>query len=263
MLATGWRSDSDSGTLASPARGVAGRDRWGQSMADWAPGPALAAYHSGVTVIYELAAQFTDEAWAAPTTCPEWRGADLAGHLRCVADDYHEYLDEAPVSRMARLMARGPSPESLARKLARQNAAELAALPDAGGPEHIAAFAAAARAYAARALGVWDLPHHRFGDAVVTVGGMVGAACAEWHLHAWDLAAALGKDYQPASPELLAAGWQAGMPHLPLEAGVRVASCGAAVAGAGGLANGRFHAGAAAHEGAWQALLRASGRLPR
>ncbi len=97
-------------------------------MTDWAPGPALAAYHSGVTVICELAAQFTEDAWAAPTTCPEWRAADLAGHLRCVADDYHEYLDDAPVSRLARLMARGPSPESLARKLARQNSAELAAL---------------------------------------------------------------------------------------------------------------------------------------
>ncbi len=257
--------------LARPV-GVAGQDRWGQSMTDWAPGPALAAYHSGVTVICELAAQFTGEAWASPTTCPEWRAADLAGHLRCVADDYHEYLDDAPVSRMARLMSRGPSPESLARKLARQNAAELAALPDATGAEHIAAFAAAARADAGRALAVWDLPHHRFGDTVVTVGGMVGAACAEWHLHAWDLAASLGKDYQPASPELLAAGWQAGVPHLPLDARLHAAPCGAGVAGApaagapaagvGGPANGRSHAGAG-HEGAWQALLHASGRLPR
>jgi len=164
-------------------------------------------------------------------------------------------------------MARGPSPESLARKQARQNAAELAALPDAAGPEHIAAFAAAARAYAARALGVWDLPHHRVGDTVVTVGGMVGAACAEWHLHAWDLAASLGKDYQPASPDLLAAGWQAGMPHLPLGAGLHAASCAAgaavAIAAAGGPGRGRPGRGAAAGEGAWPALLRASGRLPR
>jgi len=107
---------------------------------------------------------------------------------------------------------------------------------------------------------------------VVTVGGMVGAACAEWHLHAWDLAASLGKDYQPAGPEVLAAGWQAGVPHLPLDARVHVAPCGAAVAGsaaasaavavAGGAANGHPHEGAS-HEGAWQALLRASGRLPR
>ena len=227
-------------------------------MTDRVPGPALAAYHAGVTVICELAAQFTAEAWAAPTTCPEWRAADLAGHLRCVADDYHEYLNDAPVSRLARLMATRPSPESLARKLARQNAAELAALPDGPGTEHIAAFAASARSYAARALPVWDLPHHRYGDTVVTVAGMVGAACAEWHLHAWDLAASLGKDYRPASPELLAAGWQAGVPHLPLDTVVPVGSGAAAVAVADGAGGRR-----PAPPGAWEALLRASGRVPR
>jgi hypothetical protein len=229
-------------------------------------------------VIGELAAQFTDEAWESPTPCLEWRAADLAGHLRCVADDYHEYLDDAPVSRLARLMARSASQESLARKLARQNTAELAALADATGPEHIAAFVAAARAYAGRVLPVWDLPHHRFGDTVVTVGGMVGAASAEWHLHAWDLAAALGKDYQPATPEILLAGWRAGMPHLPPEASVAVAPCGAAVGsgspshgrGGGVGANTARGGGAGANTamgngtagGAWPALLRASGRLP-
>src|SRR5438034_2730457 len=121
----------------------------------------LAAYRDGVTVICELAAQFSDATWLAATPCGEWRAVDLAGHLRCVADDYHEYLDDAPVSRLARLMARRPSPESLARKLARQNAAELAALPDAPGPEHIAAVAALARPHAARALPVRAPPHHR------------------------------------------------------------------------------------------------------
>lgn len=231
-------------------------------MTDWVPGPALGAYHAGVTVVCQLAAQFTGEAWAAATTCPEWRAVDLAGHLRCVADDYHEYLDDAPVSRLARLMARRPGPESLARKLARQNAAELAALPDTTGPEHIAAFAASARSYAARALAVWDLPHHRYGDTVVTVAGMVGAACAEWHLHAWDLAASVGKDYRPASPELLAAGWRAGMPHLPLDT---VAPYGAAVAAASVPASGAGRSGGPrpAPSGAWEILLRASGRAPR
>ena len=112
--------------------------------------------------------------WDAPTPCPEWRAADLAGHLRCIADDYHEYLDDAPVSRYARLMATGAHPDTLARKLARQNAAELAALPDAPPAEHIAAFAASARAYARRLAAVWDLPHHQYRDAVVTVAGMAG-----------------------------------------------------------------------------------------
>jgi hypothetical protein len=170
-----------------------------------------------VTVICEISAQFGDAGWIAPSPCPEWRVIDLAGHLRCVADDFREYLDDAPASRLARLMARGAHPDTLARKLARQNAAELAALPDASGPEHIDAFASSARSYAQRLLPIWDLPHHQYRDVLVTVGGMAGAACAEWHLHAWDLARAQGKDYRPADPDMLLRGWRAGMPHLPLE----------------------------------------------
>lgn len=214
----------------------------GGSMAIWAPDSALAAYHAGVTVICELAARFPDEAWAAATPCPEWRAADLAGHLRCVADDYHEYLDEAPVSRMARLMATGADVGRLARKLARQNAAELAALPDGSGREHIWAFAASARAYARRVLPLWHLPHHQYRGTVVTVGGMVGIACAEWHLHAWDLAQALGKDYRPADPDILVAGWQAGLPFLPL--GLPAAHAVASQQPAGAV---RHPAGAAAY----------------
>ena len=110
----------------------------------------LSAYRDGVTVICELAAQFTDATWLGATPCSEWRAVDLAGHLRCVADDYHEYLDDAPDSRLARLLATNASAESLARKLARQNAAELAALPDVSGPEHVAAFAESARSYGRR-----------------------------------------------------------------------------------------------------------------
>ena len=188
-----------------------------QPVRGWSPGPALAAFHDGVTVICEISAQFGDAGWIAPSPCPEWRVIDLAGHLRCVADDFHEYLDDAPASRLARLMARGAHPDTLARKLARQNAAELAALPDASGPEHIDAFASSARSYAQRLLPIWDLPHHQYRDVLVTVGGMAGAACAEWHLHAWDLARAQGKDYRPADPDMLLCGWIAGMPHLPME----------------------------------------------
>jgi uncharacterized protein (TIGR03083 family) len=189
----------------------------GSNVTGWSAAEGLGAYRDGVTVICELAAQFDDQTWAAPTPCAEWRAADLAGHLRCVADDYHEYLDEAPGSRLARLMATGAHPDTLARKLARQNAAELAALPERPPPDDIAAFAESARSYADRLGPVWELPHHRYRDAVVTVGAMAGAACVEWHLHAWDLARALGKDYRPADPEIVLAGWRAGLPHHPAE----------------------------------------------
>ena len=200
----------------------------------------LAAYRDGVTVICELAGHFTGMTWLAATPCSEWRAIDLAGHLRCVADDYHEYLDEAPASRLARLMATNASADSLARKLARQNAAELAALPDAPGPEHIAAFAESARAYGRRLPACWDLPHHSYRDVEATVGAMAGAACAEWHLHAWDLARSLGKDYRPADPELVLAAWRGGMPQLWPQASVKPA----------------------ADDDPWLVLLGASGRDP-
>src|SRR3984957_5865707 len=174
----------------------------------------LAPYRDGVTVICELAAQFTDATWLAATPCAEWRAVDLAGHLRGMADDYHEYLDEPPASRLSRLMAAGGSADSLARKIGRQNAAELAALPDVAGPEHIVAFAASARSYGRRLPQAWDLPHHRYRGTGVTVGAMAGVACAEWHLHAWDLARSLGKDYRPAQPELVLTGWRDGSPQL-------------------------------------------------
>jgi hypothetical protein len=111
-------------------------------------------------------------------------------------------------------MATNAPAESLARKLARQNSAELAALPDVPGPEHIKAFAESARSYGRRLPLSWDLPHHQYQGTDVTVAAMAGAACAEWHLHAWDLARSLGKDYRPADPELVLAAWRAGLPQL-------------------------------------------------
>jgi len=206
-----------------------------------APVPALATYHAGVQAVCQLAGLFDDLTWSAQTPCPEWRAFEVAGHLRCVADDFNEYLDEAPVSRYARLMATGAHPDTLGRKLARQNAAELAALADASPDDHIAAFVSSARNYAHRLSAVWDLPHHQSRDTVVTVGGMAGAACAEWHLHAWDLARALGTDYRPADPAAVLIGWRAGVPHLP----VPYASLGAR---------------AVRHYDPWHAVLAASGR---
>jgi uncharacterized protein (TIGR03083 family) len=195
---------------------------------------APATYYAGIRAIVEIAARFTPDSWNAPTPCPEWRAADLAAHLRCVADDYHEYLDEAPVSRLSRLMATGASAQSIARKLARQNAAELAALPDVAPAEHIVEFARAATRYAARVGPLLRLPHHSYRGRVISVAGMAGAASVEWHLHAWDLASALDLSYRPADPESVLAAWLAGIPHV-----------------------------SPAHEpDPWVAVLRASGRPP-
>jgi uncharacterized protein (TIGR03083 family) len=175
---------------------------------------APATYYAGIRAVVEIAARFTLDTWNAPTPCPEWRAADLAAHLRCVADDYHEYLDEAPVSRLSRLMATGASAQSIGRKLARQNAAELAALPDVAPAVHILEFARSATRYAARVGPLLRLPHHSYRGRVISVAGMAGAASVEWHLHAWDLANALGISYRPADPEAVLAAWLAGIPHV-------------------------------------------------
>lgn len=213
-------------------------DSWDGCMPLAAPvlaaGDVLTAYLDGVGAICGLAMEFAGDDWNAQTPCPEWRAADLAGHLRCIADDYHEYLDDAPVSRFSRLMATGVQQETIARKLARQNAAELAVLPDVRPEQHIAAFAASARRYRARLAPLMRLPHHSYRGRVITVAGMAGLACVEWHLHAWDLARTLGHDYRPADPESVLAGWLAGIPQVPVPA-------------AGDP---------------WQAVLLASGRFP-
>jgi len=177
---------------------------------------APSAYHDGIRAIVEIASRFTSADWNAATPCPEWRAADLAAHLRCIADDFHEYLDDAPVSRLSRLMATGADADTIERKLARQNSAELAALPEEPPEAHIKAFAESATRYTARLGPLLRLPHHSYRDRVITVAGMGGAACVEWHVHAWDLAWALGESYRPADSEAVLAGWLAGIPHLPV-----------------------------------------------
>ena len=192
---------------------------WGLSAPVHEPVPALAAYDAGIAAICQLASQFDDFSWGAQTPCPEWRAFELAGHLRCVADDFHEYLDEAPVSRYARLMATGAHPDTLGRKLARQNAAELAALADAPPADHIAAFALSARTVCRQARrGVGPAP-----SSVPRHGGdrrrdgrrgvrRVAPACL-------GPGQGTGLNYRPADPAAVLAGWLAGVPHLPLPAG--------------------------------------------
>ena len=119
IYGTGWRTAGNSGTLArrggEPEPDPAGRGTHGTRQflgvaGDGAGGRirVLAAYQDGVTAICGLADRFTGSMWHARTPCPEWRASDLAGHLRCIADDYHEYLDDAPASRYARLLAPRP-----------------------------------------------------------------------------------------------------------------------------------------------------------
>lgn len=191
----------------------------------------LESYRDGVGAIRALAARIGD--WTAATPCRDWNAADLAGHLRCVAENYLEYLQDAPNSRLAKLFAHPGPAAVLIRRQARQNATELAVLPADGGAERILAFTVSAGAYADLLPDAWDRTHLIHRGTKYTVGDHAGAACLEWHLHAWDLARAIGLDHRPRDPELLVAAWQWGVPHLPLH-----------------------------HGDPWPAVLRSAGRSP-
>jgi hypothetical protein len=177
----------------------------------------LESYLDGVAAIRALAVRCSD--WSLITPCPEWRAVDLAGHLRCVAENYLEYLQDAPDSRLAHLFAQDAASAVLIRQQARQNAAELAVLPPEPGPERIMAFTVSAGAYADLLRDAWDRTYLIYRGTKYTAGDHAGAACLEWHLHAWDLARALDADYRPTDPDVLVAAWHWGVPHLPLEAG--------------------------------------------
>jgi len=191
----------------------------------------LESYQDGVQAIRTLAAQVGD--WGLRTPCTEWQALDLAGHLRCVAENYLEYLQDSPDSRLAKLFAQEAATAVLIRQQARQNATELAVLPPEPGPSRIMAFTVSAGAYADLMPDLWDRTHFVYRGTKYTVGDHAGAACVEWHLHAWDLARAQGADYRPHDPELLVSAWHWGVPHLPLSGG-----------------------------DAWEAVLRSSGRSP-
>lgn len=185
----------------------------------WPRARTLASFLDGVTVIGELAATFTTADWHAPTPCGDWRAVDVAGHLRCVADNLGEYLDAAPRSRLATLMAADADAAELERMLARQNAAELVTLGHAPGPVSIRAFTTTVREQARRLPSLWSRTYYRYQGADVTVGEAVGGLCVEWHVHAWDLARARGMHYRPADAATLLAGWRSGLRHRPVGSG--------------------------------------------
>ncbi|MCW2900665.1 MAG: hypothetical protein JWO67_2930 [Streptosporangiaceae bacterium] len=177
----------------------------------------LESYQDGSAAIQAMAAQCSD--WSAPTPCTDWQAVDLAGHLRCVAENYLEYLQDAPDSRLSKLFGQDTASAVLIRQQARQNAAELAVLPTEPGRDRIMSFTVSASAYLDLAPDAWDRTHFVHRGTKYTVGDHVGAACVEWHLHAWDLARAVGTDYRPRDPDVLVSAWHWGVPHLPLGSG--------------------------------------------
>jgi hypothetical protein len=160
---------------------------------------AVRAYGEGVRVLQRLGSKYVE--WDLPTACAGWRAIDVAGHALCTARRYHRLLDAALAGRPEANLPWG-------RALVEVNALELATLGVSAGADRIVAFDAVATRYGERLAdadpallyGTWA------GVGPLTVGQHTLLAACEWHLHAWDLADALGWDYRPADAGPLLAG---------------------------------------------------------
>lgn len=180
------------------------------------PEPSLSALigaqREGVDAVTSVAARFADADWSRPSPCTEWSATDLAAHLRATAVRYGALLAEADAGRVTDV--------AVLQDLAVRNAAAIAALPPASGPEHIEVFAAQAVRLAERVPGAEGTVVQRWRDGTTLSGRHLAAvAVVEWHVHAWDLARAIGVDYAPRDPLVVADAWRASIRHIELPGG--------------------------------------------
>ncbi|MHB8506409.1 MAG: maleylpyruvate isomerase N-terminal domain-containing protein, partial [Acidimicrobiales bacterium] len=159
----------------------------------------LGAYGDGVRAVQRLGLEYVD--WSLATDWLGWAAIDLAGHVLATARSYHRLLDAALAGRPRTGLAPGDD-------LADCGAARPATLAVSGGADRIVAFDAVATRYGERVsdldpdlvLGAWS------GVGALTLRQHTMLAAGEWHLHAWDLAGALGWDYRPPDPDVLLEG---------------------------------------------------------
>lgn len=157
----------------------------------------LKVYDDGIAGVRRTAAAITD--WSLPTPCSGWNASELAGHLLAIVRYYHRLLDAAVLAHPLVDLPRG-------RQLEEMNASDLAALPPERGPRRISKFVAdAQRSRLLLAEVDWDMQIGSW-EALgpLTVEQHTGLAALEWHVHAWDLAKAMGHEHRPLAPEILA-----------------------------------------------------------
>jgi hypothetical protein len=198
----------------------------------------LALYREGVETFADLARRTSYVDGWKRVACGSWTADDLVRHELDVIGWYHGWLDRA--------LAGDASPAWPVGEIDRRTAAGVQALAHVEPDDAVAQFVTEAGRYAERVEAHWDLPFG-YPRGTVTAGLHAGMAAAEWHLHAWDLAGALGTD------------------HRPDDAGTLLVAAASCVAAAGGLRERaqRAMAPVAARMRPWETLLTSSGRRPR
>lgn len=190
---------------------AAGLEPAGSATLDLDPAELMTAHAEAVEAVRAAVQAWGPGDGGTATTCTEWTSHQLLLHLACTARRYHRILDDA--------LSGEPQPTVLDVDLADLNRREMAASDLRGLPADrlVEVFADFAASFADRALHAWGAgPFQRDG---VDVGPAVALAAIEWHVHAWDLLRALGRDHYPRRPELLQRGWALTVPHLGIDQG--------------------------------------------
>ena len=192
-------------------------------------------FRSGVDAAASVTSKFDADDWNR-TACGTWTARETATHLLGVIEWYHDWLNRALDGAQDR-----PFPET---EVDQRAEADVRRSGNVSGAEAIDRFRSRADEYIERTTAHWDtLYPYPFG--IVTTGLHCGVAATEWHLHAWDLATAQGRDHTPHDPAALF-----------IAAGSCVA---AAKGGIGGSLLGRF-VPLASRRSPWKTLLKQSGR---
>jgi hypothetical protein len=196
-------------------------------------------FGEGVQAIASFGQAASDQqTWDRPA-CGHWSMADVVRHEVDVIGWYHGWLD--------RSLAGDPTPAFDAEDLDDRTEAGVRALATVAPEQATATYVTEAERYLERIPPHWDLPFG-YPRGTVTVGLHAGLAAVEWHLHAWDLAGALGVEHRPSDPGTLL---------------VAATACLAAAPGGVRHRAERAMAPLAARSRPWDRIITASGRRPR